>query len=141
MAKRIVPNKVTASRNTVFTILPGGRREREVTLHFHGPFTGEVVKLDLKGLPGTWKDPKDGKKKPIIWLNRWAVRTKAGKDLKNVRYTVFVPPPPRKNMQFIYMDDQGLHVGRTPMYRGKRSPRAGKRQVEFNRGDPAAGYG
>ena len=135
MAKKIVAGKkVESLGKRIFTVPPGGRGEQAVVLQFDKPVTYQVVKLEVKGLPATWK----GKK--ITWLNRWGVMSKAGKYVGSVRYTVFVPRSRRKDAQFVYKDDKGLHADKTPMYEGKRRGRTGMVQVEFNRGDPGVGY-
>ena len=135
MAKHIVQKKVKSWRNTIFTILPAGRGEKKVMLHFGRPTRYKVVKLEVKDLP-----PRDKKRKKITWMNNWGVMSASGRYVESVKYTVFLPPPPRKNAQLVYHDRKGLHEDKTPKYRGKKAPRAGMVQVEFTTGDPGVGY-
>jgi hypothetical protein len=134
MAKHIVPKKVKSWRKTIFTVAPPAKK---VVLHFGRPVRYEVVKLDLKDLP-----PRDRKGKKIAWVNNWGVMSSPDRYVENVRYTVFLPPPPpsRKNAQFVYRDRKGLHYDKTPKYKGKKAPRTGMLQVEFDTGDPATGW-
>jgi len=132
MAKHIVPKKVKSWRNTIFTVPPPAKK---ILLHFGHAVRYKVVKLDLKDLP-----PRDRKGKKIAWMNNWGVVAPSGRYVENVRYTVFLPPPPRKNAQFVYRDRKGLHTDKTPKHKGKKPPRTGMLQVEFTTGDPAYGW-
>ena len=132
MAKHIVPKKVKSWRDTIFTILPPAKK---VVLHFGRAVRYKVVKLDIKDLPSR---DKNGKK--ITWVNNWGVMSPSGGYVENVRYTVFLPPPPSKKAQFVYRDRKGLHHDKIPKYKGKKPPRTGMVQVEFTTGDPGAGW-
>jgi hypothetical protein len=132
MAKHIDPKKVKSWRSTIFTVPPPAKK---VLLYFGRPVRYKVVKLDLKDLPA-----RDRNGKKITWVNNWGVMSASGGYVENVRYTVFLPAPPRKNAQFVYRDRKGLHRDKTPKYRGRKSPRTGMVQVEFTTGDPGAGW-
>ena len=133
MAKHIVPSKVTTRDHKIFTVGRAASGEQTILLHFGRKVGYRVVKLSVKDLPPR---AKDGKK--ITWVNNFGVMTESGSYVKNVRYTVFLRA--RKRGMFVYRDRKGLHKDKTPKYKGKKPSRTGMVQVEFNTGDPAAGW-
>jgi hypothetical protein len=145
MAKRIIAGKkVKSYRNTVFTVPPGRPGDKAVMLHFGRAVGYDVVNLDTRGFPR-----RDRKGNKIIWVAGWGVTLKATgspksrkapKFVRKVRYTAFVPRPRRKPVQWVCYDGRKLSYIPGPKYRGKKPPRAGMVQVEFNTGDPGVGY-
>lgn len=135
MAKKVV-EVVEPWHHEFFKIRKTTSTEQEVMLHFGRRVSYKVVKLSTKGLPAKGRD-----KKAIRWINNWGVQDSKGKYVKKVRYTLFLRPARSKKEVFVYKDARGLHWGKTPTYKGRRPPRSGWRQVEFETGDPAAGWG
>jgi hypothetical protein len=133
MAKHIVPGKVTTRDHKIFTVGKAASGEQPVVLHFGRKVGYRVVKLSVRDLP-----PRDKDGKKITWVNNFGVMTESGSYVKSVRYTLFLRA--RKHGTFIYRDRKGLHKDKTPKYRGKKPARPGMVQVEFNTGDPAAGW-
>ena len=135
MAKHIIKDKVKPWRQTTFRLGKGAGSEQEVVLHFGRRVKYQVVKLSTSDLP-----PRDRDGKKITWINNFGVMDSKGKYVESVNYTVFLPAPKSKTATFVYHDHGGLHSGKTPRYKGSRPPRPGMVQVDFNTGDPGAGW-
>lgn len=134
MAKRILKEKVRTRDHKIFAVRRAADSEQDILLHFGRAVKYQVVKLDVRDLPSTdW----DGRK--ITWINNFGVRDTSGRYVRNVRYTVFLRRPRKKDAAFFTYDHRGLRQIKTPMYEGSKPPRSGMIQVDFTTGDPGIG--
>lgn len=140
MAKTIIPNKVEKLDGgktwRVQRVAPG---EQDVLLEFSESVDYEVVKLSIADLP---QQDQDGR--PIKWINNWGIKHGSGSGsggwVAHVDYTVFLPP--RAHAQFFYYTETGgVKKDKTPSARGSKPERPNMVQVDFDTGDPAAGWG
>ena len=133
MEKHVIQGKVQTSNQKIFTVQAVAASEQDVQLHFDHAIDHEVVKLDIQDLPS-----EDAQGNKIVWINNFGVRDASGGYLDRVDYTVFLRP--RKGARFIYHDQSGLKEDKTPREEGSKAVQAGMVQVDFNTGDPAAGW-
>jgi hypothetical protein len=139
MAKTVIEGKVETSDNRIWTVKGVADSEEDILLDFGESVNYRVVKLNIDDLPQT-----DENSKPIKWINNWGIRHGSGSGpggwLDKVDYTVFLPP--RANAQFAYYTEKGgVKKDKTPRARGTRPERPNMVQVDFDTGDPAAGWG
>jgi len=133
MEKHVIQGKVQSSNQKIFTVQAVAASEQDVKLHFDHAIDYEVVKLDIEDLPS-----QDAQGNKIDWINNFGVMDASGNYVASVNYTVFLHP--RKDARFIYHDQRGLKEDKTPREEGSKPVQPGMVQVDFNTGDPAAGW-
>ncbi len=135
MAKHIIQGKVRTRDHKIFAVQKVAASEQDILLDFGSSVNYQVVKLNVEDLPS---EDTDGKK--ITWINNWGIMDSSGNYVESVNYTVFLSPPATENASFIYQDQGGLKRDKSPTAKGSKRARAGMVQVDFNTGDPAAGW-